>query len=59
VKNETNIMIDKLYPAAFYQNVRRNPTGGGQSMLRYSELATATNILWKLIEANGHDLAVM
>ena len=28
-------------------------------MLRYSELATATNILWKLIEANGHDPEVL
>ena len=24
-------------------------------MQHYSHLATATNILWKLIEANGHD----
>ena len=28
-------------------------------MQHYSELATATNILWKLIEANGHDPEVL
>jgi len=28
-------------------------------MQHYSHLATATNILWKLIEANGHDPEVL